>query len=144
MISIQPYSLKNNPPKKDEFEDLKNSIPPRFFGSRKPNLRDFLIRILFMTQSISLHKFRHFLLTWLKKQGIDDALIQPYSGHASRKSLEVYSKLVITDAQDEYKVSSLKFPYKYERLENHMGSQVVFPFNRLMAPNLPDAPSTSL
>jgi integrase/recombinase XerD len=45
--------------------------------------------------SISPHKLRHFLLTWLKKQGIDDALIQPYSGHASRQSLEVYSKLAI-------------------------------------------------
>jgi integrase/recombinase XerD len=42
---------------------------------------------------ISPHKLRHFLLLWLKKQGIDDALIQPYSGHASRQSLEVYSKL---------------------------------------------------
>lgn len=35
-------------------------------------------------QPISPHKLRHFLLTWLKKQGIDDAAIQPYSGHASR------------------------------------------------------------
>jgi len=34
--------------------------------------------------------------------GGDDALIQPYSGHESRKSLEVYSKLAITDAQFEY------------------------------------------
>jgi integrase/recombinase XerD len=55
-----------------------------------------------MTQSISPHKLRHFLLTWIKKQGIDDALIQPYSGHSSRQSLEVYSKLAITEAQDEY------------------------------------------
>ncbi|WP_232345247.1 tyrosine-type recombinase/integrase [Paenactinomyces guangxiensis] len=55
-----------------------------------------------MVQSISPHKLRHFLLTWLKKQDIDDALIQPYSGHASGKPLEVYSKLAITDAQDEY------------------------------------------
>lgn len=46
-----------------------------------------------MTQNLSPHKLRHFLLTWLKKQGIDDALIQPYSDHESRKSLEVYSKL---------------------------------------------------
>jgi hypothetical protein len=30
------------------------------------------------------HRLRHFLFTWLKTQGIDDALIQPYSGHASR------------------------------------------------------------
>jgi len=41
-------------------------------------------------------------LTWLKKQGLDDALIQPYSGHDSRQSLEVYPKLSITDAQKEY------------------------------------------
>ncbi len=63
-----------------------------------------------MVQSISPHKLRHFLLTWLKKQGIDDALIQPYSGHASRKSLEVYSKLAITDAQDEYERVIPEFP----------------------------------
>ncbi|WP_289139246.1 tyrosine-type recombinase/integrase [uncultured Brevibacillus sp.] len=55
-----------------------------------------------LTQNLSPHKLRHFLLTWLKKQGIDDALIQPYSGHESRKSLEVYSQLTITDAQFEY------------------------------------------
>ncbi|WP_231860493.1 hypothetical protein [Paenibacillus polymyxa] len=30
---------------------------------------------------------------------MDDALIQPYSGHESRKSLEVYSKLAITETQ---------------------------------------------
>ena len=28
-----------------------------------------------LVQNISPHKLRHFLLTWLKKQGIDDALI---------------------------------------------------------------------
>ena len=68
-----------------------------------------------MKQSISPHKLRHFLFTWLKKQGIEDALIQPYSGHESRQSLEIYSKLSIGDAQKSYenvihsaKVSSLK------------------------------------
>jgi integrase/recombinase XerD len=40
-----------------------------------------------MEHSISPHKLRHFLFTWLKKQGIDDALIQPYSGHENRQSL---------------------------------------------------------
>jgi hypothetical protein len=29
-----------------------------------------------------------FPFTWLEIQGIDDALIQPYCGHASRQSLE--------------------------------------------------------
>ncbi|MDQ6773414.1 MAG: tyrosine-type recombinase/integrase [Candidatus Dormibacteraeota bacterium] len=55
-----------------------------------------------LTQPISPHRLRHFLLTWLKKQGIDDALIQPYSGHASRQSLEIYSRLAIGEAQQEY------------------------------------------
>ncbi len=55
-----------------------------------------------LTHPISPHKLRHFLLTWLKKQGIDDALLQPYSGHATRQSLEIYSRLAIGDAQDAY------------------------------------------
>jgi len=63
-----------------------------------------------MEHSISPHKLRHFLFTWLKKQGIDDALIQPYSGHESRKSLEIYSKLSISDAQTEYEEIIGKFP----------------------------------
>ena len=46
----------------------------------------------------------------LKKQGIDDALIQPYSGHSSRQSLEVYSRLSIGEAQEIYEQAMLKFP----------------------------------
>jgi integrase/recombinase XerD len=53
-------------------------------------------------RSISPHKLRHFLFTWLKKHNIDDAFIQPYSGHAKRDSLEIYSKLNLADAQDKY------------------------------------------
>lgn len=63
-----------------------------------------------MEYSISPHKLRHFLFTWLKKQGIDDALIQPYSGHENRQSLEIYSKLSIGDAQEEYDNVIKKFP----------------------------------
>ena len=63
-----------------------------------------------MEQSISPHKLRHFLFTWLKKQGIDDALIQPYSGHESRKTLEIYSKLSIGEAQKEYNNNMGTFP----------------------------------
>jgi integrase/recombinase XerD len=61
-------------------------------------------------KSFSPHQMRHFLLTWLKKQGIDDALIQPYSGHASRKSLEIYSRLSLAVAQDQYNLAIKKFP----------------------------------
>lgn len=63
-----------------------------------------------LVNNMSPHKMRHFLLTWLKKQGIDDALIQPYSGHESRKSLEIYSKLSIVDAQQEYNKTISNFP----------------------------------
>jgi integrase/recombinase XerD len=59
---------------------------------------------------ISPHRLRHFLLTWLKKQGIDDALIQPYSGHSTRQSLEIYSKLSIEEAQKQYDQVIGKFP----------------------------------
>ncbi len=63
-----------------------------------------------ITRSMSPHKWRHFLFTWLKKQGIDDALIQPYSGHESRQSLEIYSRLSLTDAQREYDQVMGRFP----------------------------------
>jgi len=63
-----------------------------------------------LKHKVSPHKLRHFLLTWLKKQGIDDALIQPYSGHATRKSLEVYSKLAISEAQEAYDEVIGRFP----------------------------------
>jgi integrase/recombinase XerD len=63
-----------------------------------------------LAQPLSPHKLRHFLLTWLKKQGIDDALIQPYSGHASRQSLEIYSRLAIAEAQAEYDGVIGRFP----------------------------------
>ncbi len=56
------------------------------------------------------HRLRHFLFTWLKTQGIDDALIQPYSGHASRQSLEIYSRLALTDAQHSYNDAIGRFP----------------------------------
>jgi integrase/recombinase XerD len=63
-----------------------------------------------LERNLSPHQLRHFLLTWLKKQGIDDALIQPYSGHANRQSLEIYSRLAIEEAQEEYNRVMGRFP----------------------------------
>lgn len=63
-----------------------------------------------MTKNISPHALRHFLFTWLKKKGIDDALIQPYSGHETRQSLEIYSKLSLSDAQEVYDDNIKDFP----------------------------------
>ncbi|WP_245599989.1 tyrosine-type recombinase/integrase [Paenibacillus harenae] len=63
-----------------------------------------------LERNISPHKFRHYLLAWLKRQGIDNALIQPYSGHESRKSLEIHSRLAITVAQEAYDDVITRFP----------------------------------
>jgi integrase/recombinase XerD len=89
-----------------------------FESSRKKAYSDRGIRRLLeryaktagLAHPISPHRLRHFLLTWLKKQGIDDALIQPYSGHASRQSLEIYSRLAIADAQAAYADAMGRFP----------------------------------
>ena len=67
-------------------------------------------RLAGLKHIVSPHKLRHFLFTWLKKKGIDDALIQPYSGHETRKSLEIYSKLSIGEAQKEYNKVINSFP----------------------------------
>ena len=45
-----------------------------------------------------------------KTQGIDDALIQPCSGHATRQSLETYSRLALADAQQRYNDVIGNFP----------------------------------
>ncbi|MGB0095238.1 MAG: fibronectin type III-like domain-contianing protein [Solirubrobacteraceae bacterium] len=58
------------------------------------------------------HRLRHFLFPWLKTQGIDDALIQPYSGHATRQSLEIYSRIAPADAQHAYNERSPTTPSK--------------------------------
>jgi integrase/recombinase XerD len=55
-------------------------------------------------------ELRHFLFTWMKKKGGDDALIQPYSGHESRQSLEMYSKLSLGDCQPECEKRIKDFP----------------------------------
>jgi integrase/recombinase XerD len=77
-----------------------------------------------LDKTISPHKLSHFPFTWLKKEGLDDAMIQPYSGHASRQSLEIYSRLSLAVAQDQYdqaikKMGVLKQRYKkFHRLSD--------------------------
>jgi integrase/recombinase XerD len=89
-----------------------------FESSWKKNYTDRAIRkisahytkLAGIQESISPNKLRQFLFTWLKKQGINDELIQPYSGNESLKSLEVYSKLSLNDVQKEYDNNMDKFP----------------------------------
>ena len=48
------------------------------------------------------HLFRHQILTWLTAQGLPDSEIQLISGHASKKSLEVYQHLSLADIGPHY------------------------------------------
>ncbi len=80
-----------------------------------------------LAHPISPHRLRHFLLTWLKKQGIDDALIQPYSGHASRKSLETYSQLAIGEAQLAYDGSCRGSPSSRTGPTLHLVARTLIP-----------------
>ena len=48
------------------------------------------------------HLFRHMCLTRLTRQGLTDAQIQLLSGHASKKSLEVYQHLSLASVTADY------------------------------------------
>jgi integrase/recombinase XerD len=61
-----------------------------------------------ITERIHPHAFRHQMLTWLKRQGLDDAQIQLISGHSSRKSLEVYTHMALSDVSEDYQAAVRK------------------------------------
>ena len=96
--------------KKDDTYLFESSWKRKYSDRGIRKILEYYTRQAGIERSISPHKLRHFLFTWMKKQNVDDALIQPYSGHDTRQSLEIYSKLSITDAQKEYDEVISKFP----------------------------------
>ena len=62
---------------------------------------------------VNPHALRVFWLSWLKQQGIEDAMLQPYSGHKNRSSLEMYDNdapLKIEDVQARYESAMQHLP----------------------------------
>jgi site-specific recombinase XerD len=55
-----------------------------------------------LPERIHPHLLRHQMLTWLTAHGLQDAQIQQISGHASKKSLEVYQHLSLAQVEDGY------------------------------------------
>jgi integrase len=55
-----------------------------------------------LPERVHPHLLRHQMLTWLTAQGLPDAQIQLISGHASKKSLEVYPHLSLSAVQPGY------------------------------------------
>ncbi len=61
-----------------------------------------------LSASVHPHLFRHQMLTFLTGQKLSDAQIQLLSGHASKKSLEVYQHLSL-DAVDAAYQQAVRF-----------------------------------
>jgi integrase/recombinase XerD len=55
-----------------------------------------------LTRAVHPHLLRHQMLTFLTAQGFSDAKIQLISGHASRKSLELYQHLSLEAVEADY------------------------------------------
>jgi integrase/recombinase XerD len=64
-----------------------------------------------LPEHIHPHLLRHQMLTWLTAQGLPDSQIQLISGHASKKSLEIYQHLSLSAVQPGYQkaVKQLEF-----------------------------------
>ena len=58
-----------------------------------------------LAQPVHPHLFRHRMLTYLAEQGLSDAQLQLISGHASKKSLEVYRHLSLEAVEDAYRAA---------------------------------------
>ena len=55
-----------------------------------------------LPEHVHPHLLRHQMLTWFTAQGLPDPQIQLISGHASKKSLEVYQHLSLSAVQPGY------------------------------------------
>lgn len=55
-----------------------------------------------LSEAVHPHLFRHQMLTFLTSQKLSDAQIQLLSGHASKKSLEVYQHLSLDAVEGAY------------------------------------------
>lgn len=63
-----------------------------------------------LPEHVHPHLLRHQMLTWLTGQGLPDAQIQLISGHASKKSLELYQHLSLASVQPGYQKAVRDLP----------------------------------
>jgi len=61
-----------------------------------------------IVEHVHPHLFRHQCLTWLTKHGLTDSQIQLISGHASKKSLELYQHMSLKDVSADYQAAARK------------------------------------
>ncbi len=96
----------------------KNKQLTLFYSLRKQPYSDRGLRRLLekysetagFERNISPQALRHFFLTWLKKQGVDDEDIQPYSGLEKLESLDIYRKTAMEGAKITYDKKIKDYP----------------------------------
>ena len=91
--------LAANPQNRYLFESRQRT---RFTTRRVQQIVADYAALAELPERVHPHLLRHQMLTWLTAQGIPDAQIQLISGHASKKSLEVYQHLSLSSVQDGY------------------------------------------
>ncbi len=65
--------------------------------------------------TVNPNALRTFWVNWLKQQGIGDAMLQPYSGHKKRSSLEIYDHkglFKIEEVQAQYESVMQQLPIR--------------------------------
>lgn len=91
-------------------EHLPRNTVYLFESAQRRHLTDRRVRQLVhhyakqagITKRVHPHLLRHQMLTFLTASGINDAQIQLISGHSSKKSLEVYQHLSLSNVADDY------------------------------------------
>lgn len=95
--------------RRGEGEYLFESRQKRKFSSRRiQQLVKEYAQAAGITEHVHPHLFRHQALTHLTKSGLADSQIQLISGHASKKSLEVYQHLSLRDVSADYQAAAKK------------------------------------
>lgn len=103
--TILKLHLAAHPENKYLFETVRRS---KFSTRRVQELVQQYARIAQLPFHVHPHLLRHQALTWLTRQGLPDAAIQLISGHKSKKSLEVYQHMALTQVETLYQEAMRK------------------------------------
>jgi integrase len=99
--------LAANPENRYLFESRQRT---RFSTRRVQQIVYEYARVAEVPERIHPHLLRHQMLTFLTASGLPDAQIQLISGHASKKSLEIYQHLSLAEVEPGYQRAVKELP----------------------------------
>ena len=89
------------------FESVRNR---RYSQSGIRKMLERYRKICGMDGKISPHKFRHFLFTWMKKEGVEDEFILHYTSIKKQESIKLYADLALEHNHKIYEQKIKNFP----------------------------------